>query len=192
MALLTFPYSPLPANLSRIKDWGENTTRYDSGEQQSDTPYVKPLYQWTVPIKLYTEVHQALLSRFWDQVRATTDPFLIKDAYDLQVNSVLGVRSGITNAATLFLYDTNSYMVRCDTTTIGSLFSTLSGYVALGTQYGYDQDSGLLTVNTKATADVWGVRSMQYYRKAKFSTPMNETSQLWNIFATQLTIVELP
>lgn len=192
MSFPIFPYSPLPANLQRMKDWGENTTRYDSGAQQSDTPYVKPLYNWTVPIKLYTEVQQAALWRFVDVVRSTTDPFLIKDAYDYQVNSVLAVRSGITNAATLFLYDTNSYMIRADTVSIGSLFSTLSGYVALGTQYSYSQDTGLMTVNTKASGDVWGIRSATYFRKAKFSQVPQETSQLWNIFSTQFDIVELP
>ena len=192
MSLPIFPFSPLPANLSRTPDWGENVARYDSGEQQGDTPYLRPLYQWSVPIKLMTEIKQSSLWAFVNDRRGQVKPFLIKDAYDYQVNSVLGVRSGIISAATLFLYDTNSFFVRADTTTVGSLFSTLSGYVRNGVEYSYDQDSGLLTVNTKAATDVWGVRSMTYFRKAKFNAPYNETSQLWNIFSSTLTIVELP
>lgn len=192
MSLPIMPFSPLPANLERFKNWNENVALYDSGEQQADTPYVRPLYQWSVPIKLMTEIKQGSLWQFWDLVRGATLPWLMKDAYDFRVSSVLAVRSGITNAATLFLYDTNSYFVRADTLTVGSLFSTLSGYVRNGVEYSYAQDTGLLTVNTKAVTDVWGVRSMEYYRKVKFSAPYKETSQLWNIFNTTLSIVELP
>lgn len=192
MALPIMPFSPLPANLERFKNWGESNNVYDSGEQQGSSPYLRPLYQWSVPIKLMTELKQGSLWQHWDNVKGTTAPFLMKDAYDYKVNSVLGVRSGIISAATLNLYDTNSYFVRADTVFVGSLFSTLSGYVRLGVEYNYSQDRGILTVNTKAVTDVWGVRSMEYYRKVKFSAGYRETSQLWNIFNTQLSIVELP
>lgn len=192
MAFPTFPYSPVPANIQRFKDWAENKTRYDSGEQQADTAYLRPLYQWQIDFKLYTEIHQAQLWSFWDTVKGMTLPFMFQDPYDNRVNSVLAVRSGITNAATSFLFDTNSYMVRADTTTIGSLFSSKSGFVLLGSHFGYERDTGILTVNTKAADDVWGVRSMQYFKKAKFSGPFKETSQLWNIFQTQLSLEELP
>jgi hypothetical protein len=192
MSLPIFPLSPLPGGLQRTKNWGENTTRYDSGEQQSDTAYVRPLYDWVVPLKLLTEIRQSSVWFFIDTVKGTTSPFLLKDAYDYQVSSVLGVRSGITNAATLWLADVRSFKVRADTTTISSLFSALSGYVRLGIEYSYEQDTGIITVNTKATTDVWGVRSMEYYRKAKFSSPYQETSPIWNTFNGQLNIVELP
>jgi hypothetical protein len=108
------------------------------------------------------------------------------------VNSVMGVRSGITNAATSFLFDTNSYMVRADTTTVGSMFSTLSGYIRNGFEYSYDQDTGLLTVNTKDITDVWGVRSMQYYKKVKFISDFKETSPLWNVFNATVQVKEMP
>lgn len=192
MSLPIMVFSPLPAGLDVTKDWGENDTRYDSGEHQADTPFVRPLLIWSIPIKLMTELKEQPLWDFVDSVRGMTRPFLMKDAYRYQVASVLGVRSGITNAATLFLFDTNSYFLRADTTTVGSFFSALSGYVRNGHEYSYDQDSGLLTVNTKALTDVWGVRSMEYFRKAKFSSQYKENSTLWNIWATNLDVVELP
>lgn len=43
MSLPIMPFSPLPANLERFKNWNENVALYDSGEQQADTPYVRPL-----------------------------------------------------------------------------------------------------------------------------------------------------
>lgn len=192
MSYQIFPASPLPADLGREKSWGDNQILYDSGVMQGDSPYIKPLYRWTVPFKNYTEIKQSSLWAFWDKVQGRTFPWLMKDPYDYFVNSVMGVRSGITNAATLQVFDTNSYSVRPDTLYIGSLFSTLSGYVRLGIEYGIEQDTGILTVNTKAVTDVWGVRSLFYFKKCTFRAPYQEKSPLWNIFNTDFTIWELP
>lgn len=193
MSLLIFPLTPLPTEIERYKDWNESVERYDSGERQAASPYLKPLYHYTVNIKLMTEVKQSSLWYFIDSVKGMTSPFLMKDPYDLYVNSVMGVRSGITNAATLFLYDTRSYMVRADTVTVGSLFSVLSGYVRNGVEYSYDQDSGVLTVNTKAITDIWGVRSMQYWKKVAFENQYKEVSKLWNLFSVSgMQLSELP
>lgn len=192
MTLPIMPYSPLPANIQRTWNWGENVVTYDSGEQQADSPFQKPLLQWQAPVKLMTEIKQSSLQAFQNATKGMTRPFLMKDPYEYAVNSVLAVRSGITNAATLYFFDTNSYSIRPDTVYCGSLFSALSGYVRNGIEYSVDQDTGIVTVNTKATADVWGVRSLQYYRKCKFSSQYNETSVLWNIFSTTMQIVELP
>lgn len=192
MSLLIFPFSPLPADLTRTFDWAENETRYDSGEYQTDTNYVRPLIQYDVNVKLMTEVKQTALKSFVNSVKGRTQPFLMKDPYDFQINSTLAVQSGVISGSSLYIYDITGFMVRADTTTIGSLFSSLSGYVTLGTQFGYDQDTGILTVNTKAATDVWGVRSATYFRKAKFIASYAETSQLWNIFSTNMKITELP
>jgi hypothetical protein len=179
--MLIFPSSPMPAGMERLKHWGEDVQEYDSGEMQGISPYAKPLYEWSLPFQNYTEIRQSSLWSFYDAVKGRTTPFLIKDA----------VNSGPTSGS-LYLYDTNSYMVRADTTTIGSLFSALSGYVRLGTNYNYDQDNGIFTITTKANTDTWGVRSMQYFRKARFMTQMREASPIWNVFKTNLTIKEQP
>ncbi len=192
MSLPLFPIDPLPADLDRKINWGENVVVYDSGEQQASTAFMKPLLIWSIPIKLMTEVKQSSLWSFANDRRGTVRPFLMKDPYEYRVNSVMGVRSGITNAATLFLYDVNSFSVHADTTTIGSLFSSLSGFVKLGTHYNFDQDTGILTVNTKDVTDVWGVRSMQYFRKCKFASQYGDNAKLWNIWTTNLSVVELP
>ena len=191
MALPTFPFSPLPAGTERFKNWGESVQRYDSGERQGLSPFVRPLYQWTFPINNMTEIKQSSLWSFWDTRKGQTLPFLMKDPYDSQVNSVVAIRSGIS-AGTLFLYDTNSYMLRADTTTIGSLFSTLSGYVLLGTDYNYDQDSGVLTITTKSNTDVWRAMSMSYFKKVAFASEYRERSPIWNVFDAVISIEELP
>lgn len=192
MTLPLFVFSPLPAALSRTPRWNESVMRYDSGERQGQSPYQRPLYDWEVPVKLMTETKQSSLWAFVNGRKGMTTPFLMKDPYDCRVASVLAVRSGITNAATLHFYDLNSYSVRPDTLYIGSMTSALSVYVRLGFEYAIDQDTGILTVNTKATNDVWGVRSLEYVRKVAFKSSYKETSPLWNVFTTQFQIEELP
>lgn len=192
MALMTFPFSPLPAGTDRFKNWNVQVQDYDSGESQGLSPWIKPLYEYSFPIGKTTEIKQSSLWAFWDKVKANAIPFLLRDPYDFAVNSVMGVRSGIISAATLFLYDTNSYMVRADTTTVGSLFSSLSGYVRNGVEYSYAQDTGVMLVNTKAITDVWGVRSMFYLKKVRFVGDYHETSPMWNVFDATLQAKEMP
>ena len=182
MVLPIFPMSPLPADLDRWKDWASDVNKFDSGAAQGATSYVKPLYQYSFAVPAMNEIKQSSLWAFVDTVKQTTNPFLIKDPYDFRINSVLAVRSGLTNGSSLFLYDTNSYMVRADTVTIGSLFSALSGYVLLGTNFTYDQDTGIITLTTKSNTDVWGVRSTQYWKKVRFGSPWKEKAIIWNIF----------
>lgn len=192
MAYPTFVYSPLPAALERTPQWGETITQYDSGAQQGQTAYTRPLYTWGVSIKLMTETKQPALLQFVNSLRGQVGVFLMKDAYDFRVASVLSVASGVTQGSSLFVYDTNSYTVRPDTLFIGSMASALSGYVRLGTQYSIDQDTGILTVNTKAVNDIWGVRSLEYFRKVRLNAPYKDTSALWNTWTSNLTIQELP
>jgi hypothetical protein len=192
MALPIFPYLPLPATIDRTWNWGESVILYDSGEQQADTPFVKPLLRWGIPVKLMNEIRQNSLVGFVNAVKGMTRPFLLKDPYEFRVNSALAVRSGITNGGSLYINDTRGYMVRPDSTTVSTLFSTLSGYVSLGAEFSLDQDTGVVTVNTKAAADVWGVRSMEYWRKVKFAAPYQENAIIWNLFSADMTVVELP
>ncbi len=193
MTMMTFPFSPLYAAMTRQKSWNENSNVYDSGDIQGFTNWVRPLYRYTMPISLYNEIKQSSLWAFWDFVRGTTDPFLIQDPYDNYVASVMAVRSGLTSAATVFLFDINSYFIRANTgVCVFSLASTLSGYVRNGVEYTYARDTGLLTVNTKAITDVWGARSVSYFKKVKFNSQMVESEMLWNTFGTQLTFIELP
>lgn len=191
--LPVFPYSPLPGGMTREAFWNGANNVYDNGEMQGFTNFVKPLMRYTIPLSLYTEIKQSSVWAFFsDTTQGMVKPFLLKDPYLYAINSVVGVQSGVTNAATMFLFDTNSYMVRADTLSIGSLFSASSGYVRLGVEYGYSTDTGVLTVNTKAVSDVWGVRSATYYRKVKLTSAFVETAAMWNTFGSGLTLQELP
>lgn len=190
MSYITFPFTPLPAGTSRMKEWNSTVQAYDSGDAQGLSPWIRPLYRYTLPLNNYTEIKQSSLWHFWDLTKGPTIPFLMRDPYDYAINSVLAVRSGISTGS-FFLYDTHSYMVRPDTTTVGSLFSSLSGYVTLGTNYNLDQDSGVFTILTKSNTDVWGARSVFYLKKCRFSGDYNEASPLWNVFNANLTIKEV-
>lgn len=194
MSLPLFPVSPLPADLGRIWQDGVTDAVYDNGARQASTAFTKPLLNYTIPMPAILETRESSLTNFFfgtgnrfGQLR----PFLLKDPYLFQVTSVLGVRSGIT-VGTLFMYDTNSFSIRPDTTTIGSMFSALSTYVRLGFDYQLDQDSGILTVNTKASNDIWGVRSIEYFRKFYNASPYANTGKIWNVFALNISLKEMP
>lgn len=191
--LPTFPYSPMPGGITRTPFWNENVQTYDSGADQGFSNYVKPFYRYTIPLSLYNEIKQAVVWPFFrDQTRGMLRPFYIKDPYDSFSAPVTAVRSGLTNAASVPLYDVNSYSIRVDTTTIGSLASVLSGFVTLGVEYGYNVDSNVLTVNTKAAGDVWTYpHTVSYFRKVRLAAPFVETAQIWNIFGSALTLNEV-
>jgi hypothetical protein len=191
--MIIFPVSPVPTELSRTFDWGENTVKFDSGLIQTMTPRSRPLYQYQMPFQNINIVKQSLLTVFVNSVKGRVFPWLFKDPYDNAVNSVMAVRSGYASGSPgLSLYDTMSFFLRADTTTIGSLFSSLSGYVRLGVEYNYDQDTGSFSINTKAVTDVWGVRSMQYFRKCRFTAPYADTSPVWQQFNTTVKFEEVP
>lgn len=193
MSLAIWPVSPLPAETDRDIHWKLDESHYDSGAYQAMTTFLRPLYRYNIPFKLYTEVKRATIKDFWNQQRRQGNaPFLMMDPYDYAVNSVLAVRSGYaTGSGNVFLYDTNSFFVRANTTTVASLFSSLSGYVLLGTNYTYDQDTGVLGLLVKAVNDVWSARSMTYYRKCVFDGSYHERSPLWNVFGSDLKVTEI-
>lgn len=190
--MLIFPSSPLPGGLRRTKQWNGNNITYDSGANQGFTAWKKPLYRWDVPWQNINDVKQGVLSTFADSVRGTVDPFLIKDPYDYKVGSVQFVNSAQTEGGTLQTFDTSSFSIRVDTTFIGSLTSALSGFVTLGAEYDYDQDNGVLTVNTIDAIDIWSNPStIEYFRKAKFDGNYADVSPIWNQFNVQLVIKEI-
>jgi hypothetical protein len=192
--LPVFPYSPMPGGITRTAFWNENNLKYDSGVQQGFTNFAKPLIQYTIPLSIYNEIKQSSVWPFFrDTTRGMAKPFLIKDPYDQWVQPVTVVRSGFTHAATVAFCDTNSYSVRVDTLFIGSLSSVLSGYVRLGVEYNYSVDDGILTVNTKASGDVWtNGQTVSYYKKVKLQSGFTEAAAIWNIFGASLTMSELP
>jgi len=191
MALEIFPSSPLPGGLTRQKKWNGNDVSYDSGAGQGFTSWTQPRYEWNIPWKNINDVKQSTLADFVDDMRGTVDRFLIKDPYDYQVGSVMVVRSGIS-AGSVQTFNVKSYHVRVDTTYIGSLTSTLSGFVTLGTEYDYDQDTGVLNITTKNATDQWSiVATAEYFRKAHFKQDYQDTSPIWNQFSVNIVIEEM-
>lgn len=191
--LPTFPYSPLPAALTRTLNWGENVVTYDNGEQQADTPFIKPLFVWSIPIDLMLDTKQSSLFAFANDRKGMTRPFLIKDAYEYKLPSLIEVTTNQTNGSTLFFTTEQGWMVRPDTTTCSTLFSAISGHVTLGAEYSIEQDTGVVTINTIGATDYWATNAnAEYFRKAKFSSQYGDTAKLWGIFTAQLSITEVP
>lgn len=192
MALNIFPASPLPAGLDRERFWNENITKYDSGARQGLTPFLRPLLRWSVPWKNINEIKQAAISSFWDLQKGMTTPFLMKDPDTFRINSALAVATNeLTNPVSTGLFDVRSYFIRADTTTIGSMTSALSGFVVLGTDYDYDQDTGMLTVHSINSGDFWTVSSAQFFHKCAFANAYKEKMIIWNQFSVRLEIEEI-
>lgn len=186
-----FPTSPLPANMTREPFWNESTTKYDSGARQGISPYLRPLTKYTIPFRNINEVKQAALFSFYNLQKGMTTPFLMKDPIDFRVNSVFVTSGDVTEPASLGMFDLSSFFIRVDTTTIGSMTSNKSGFVTLGSEYDYDQDTGNLTVKSIDTDDFWRADSLQYFRKCAFERAYRETGIIWNQFSLNLVIEEI-
>jgi hypothetical protein len=195
MTIAVWPASPLPAGTDRTPFWQMDENFYDSGAHQAMTPYARPLYRYAIPYRNFTESKRAVLLSFWNQQRRQGNaPFLIKDPYDYAVASVEAVPFGFaTGSGSVRLYDTSSFFIRVDTTTVASLFSALSGYVRNGVEYSYNIETGLLTVNVKNVNDTWGARSLEYFRKVVFAPgyQYREQGVIWNVFEANVELQEV-
>ena len=186
-----FPVSPLPAQTNRTFRFSVSVAKYDSGARQATSQWTRPLYEWRIPFRNMNETKQATLASFAKDMFGPLTPFLMKDPYDFRVNSVVAVSTSQTQGGTLQIYDVKSFFIRVDTTTVSTMTSNLSGYVSLGAEYDYDQDSGVLTVNTIASTDFWTVQSAQYFRKVAFKEDYSDSSPIWNIFNSNIAIEEI-
>lgn len=191
MAYPIFPSSPLPGGIQRQKKWNGNQANYDSGAFQGFTAWTQPRFLWNVPWKNINDTKQNTLASFVDSVRGTTDLFLIKDPYDYVIASVTLVTTNFTQGSTLQTFDARSYHVRIDTNDIATLTSALSGFVTLGTEFTYDQDNGIMLVNTINAVDHWSVNSAEFFRKAHFKNDYSDISPIWNQFQVTLVIEEI-
>ena len=193
MVLAIFPTSPLPAGMTKVQDWNETDTEYDSGAAQGLTSYLRPLMRYTIKFKNINEIKNESLQLFIKQQRNGVTPFLMKDPdpLDYRINSVFVTSGDVTEPVSMNIFDTNSFFVRVDTTTIGSMTSNKSGFVTLGSEYDYDQDTGLLTINSIDTDDFYTASSLQYYRKCKFTSDFTQVAVIWNQFSISLAIKEI-
>lgn len=192
MAYAVWPDSPQPAGQSMSPEWGEYGNEYDSGTYHAVVTRSRPLYKnWSIPWRNIPQAKRNTILGFVNSMKAGGTPFLVKHHADFRVNSVLAASAGYTSGTSFFLYDTNSFMIRADTTTIGSLFSSLSAYVTLGAEYSYDQDTGIITANTINASDVWGVRSAQYYRKVYIKRNYQESGIIFEQYTAQIELSEV-
>ena len=189
MAYPTFPVSPVPADLSRSNRWGGNVAKYDSGARQGLTPWQKPLYTYQLGFTNIGSTQRDLIVTLVNSVRGTIYPFWFPDPTDA-VNSAMVVRSGITTGS-VRVFDTNSFVVRPASLQVSTLFSALSGYVTNGVNYNYNMESGYVVLVTKASTDVWGVRSLTtLFKKCFFEEDYADQSRLWSIWNTGLRFEE--
>ncbi len=192
MALAVWPDSPQPAGQSMEPEWGEIVNRFDSGVHHATTTYARPLYSdWAIPWKNIPQAKRDTILGFVNSMRAGTQTFLVKHHKDFRVNSVLAASVGYTAGDSFFTYDVNSFLIRADTTTIGSLFSTLSGFVTLGSEYQYDQDTGIMTADSIDVTDLWRIESVQYFRKVYIKRNYRETGIIEGQYSGAITLDEV-
>ncbi len=192
MALAVWPDSPQPAGQSMVPDWGEIVTRYDSGVHHGTVTYARPLYtNWAIPWTNIPQGKRDTILTFVNSMRAGAQPFLLKHHVDFRVNSVLAASVGYTAGDSFFTYDVNSFLIRADTTTIGSMFSSISGFVTLGSEYQYDQDTGIMTADSIDVTDEWRIESVQYFRKVYIKRNYQETGILFGQYSARIMFDEV-
>ncbi len=192
MAFAVWPDSPQPAGQSMEPDWGDINVRFDSGAHHGTSTYARPLYtNWSIPWKNIPQTKRDTILGFVNSMKAGATPFLIKHHKDFRVNSVLAASAGYTAGTSFFTYDVNSFLIRVDTTTIGSMFSSLSGWVTLGSEYNYDQDTGIMTADSIDVTDVWRIESAQYYRKAYIRRNYQETGIIEGQYTGRIVLDEV-
>ena len=190
-SLQIFPVSPLPANVSRRRTWGESVTQYESGAQQGSTPWQRPLMRLGIPFSNVASEDRNDLLDFFDIVKGRVKPFLMKDPDESFVSSAGHEYTGVS---TFRLFDTRSYPIIPASGQI-NIFSVLSATSLVnGVDYTLDQDTGILTyITTPSATDSWSVRSTEYFRKWAFNNDWRDASpRVWSHFDVQLDLKELP
>ncbi len=189
MALATLVISPLPADLTRDPQWGESAVRYDSGARQASTPYVKPLYRYSINFSNIPRSKQSSLEAFYHDRQGKVQPFLMQDPYDYASHGGLIVRTG-TNPSSFWAVTGRGYPVIAKSGSL-RLVSALSGALTQGSHYVLDQDTGIIVASMRPTsADYWFASSLDFYKKVAFVS-YSEQSRFWNIFGGSFVIEEI-
>jgi hypothetical protein len=147
------------------------------------------MYQYQLSFKTMAPAKRDLLMSLVNSVKGTLKPFWFADPYDY-VNSAETVGSGITTGSA-FITDQFGYYIRPYSTQVATLFSSLSGYVSNGNEYSYNVDSGMISITTKNTSDIWGVRSLTILlHKCSFDRDYSDVSRLWEIWNANISFTE--
>lgn len=181
--------SPLPLPMGRDPSWGVGAVQYDSGDRQTSTTWVEPLYKYTFDIKNMPRSKQSSLHAFFNQQKGQATPFLMRDPYDFNLN--MNVRSGVAIAAGsgFYLVKSSGFRVIGDPTNM-LLFSAQSATLTQGSHYVHSLDNGFIRmVVAKNSADTYTM-SCYHYRKVTF-TGMSEQSFLWDSFTGNFSVSEM-
>ncbi len=189
--LLTWPSSPVWANLNRKPSWNENISRYDSGLFQGATNWVRPLHEYIITGKNAGREKQSSLYLFVNSLKGMATPFRIKDPYDYQFGAVVQPTSSNMTSGDGF-YVTNDFGWRSLPDESAHVFFDASSPAALveSTHYVTSYDNGFVTVLGPVSSQ-W-TSSMEYFRKAHMAQPYEERSTIWNQFTVTIIIQEIP
>jgi len=190
-SLQIFPVSPLPADIDRIRSWGDKITQYESGAVQGSTAWQYPLMRISIPfVNIASECRNDLVT-FFDLTKGRVKPFLMKDPDESYVTSAGHEYTAVT---TFRLFDTRSIPIFPDSANLG-IFSVLSAaFLVNGSDFALDQDTGILTyITTPSATDSWSVRSTEFFKKWHFDANYNDASpRVWSLFDVQLKLSETP
>lgn len=175
--------------MDRQRYWGESSVKFDSGAYQSSTPYVKPLYTFSIALANIPRSKQSSLSAFYDEMRGRVTPFLIQDPYDFNAATGIVVTTG-TAPTSFFLKTPTGFPVFAKSGSV-VITSNLSGALTQNSHWVLDGTTGIIVASMRPTsADFWTVTSGEFYKKVAF-TEYAENSPIWNIFNGSVTIQEI-
>lgn len=194
MTLPIFPVSPVWAAISWTDSWAGEIYRYDSGQRQGATPFVRPLAKFSVSALNYNEVKFALLNDFNHQTRGMVDPFLWKFPYGgnnpYGVEAVTQPTSTNLNSGDTFQFVNSAGWAVIPDSAFIFVDETGPGERVNGTDFVMSQDNGVATLLV-TPGGAW-TASFEYFRKCAFDAPLSQTSNLYQSFAGQMSIEELP
>jgi hypothetical protein len=183
MTLPIFPTSPVPANIQRTPVWGETAQQFDSGAEQANTPWVKPLMKYNLTLTNIPRSKQSSMAAFYNLVKGKVQPWLFKDPYDFRVNGAVCVATG-TAPTSFFVRTAEGFPVIPDSGTL-VITSALSGTLTSSTHYAFDPETGVFSARlAPSSADLW-TASCEYFRKCKFDS-YQDTSPYWEVFNGQV------
>jgi hypothetical protein len=169
--------------------WSGEVHKYDSGLRQGSTPWVRPLYRYSVAAKNYSELKQSSLHLFWNTQKGMITPFLLKDPYDYTAEAVVQATStNMDSGDGFFFQEVNSYRMIADSAAL-YMADPASSQLLPDSHFVMSGDNGYVTVLVPVSS-VW-TASFEFFRKVAFDAQMAENSPIWNQFSTSLIIQEL-
>lgn len=189
MSLAIFPSSAVPAGMRRTQNWNESDVTFDSGAYQAMTPFSRPLWKYEIPWQNINEIRQQMILTHVNSVKGRVFPWFFKDPYEFRIGSQEQL-AGLSTGNTGYFTDDKGFFVYADATTVQTI-ACGAGFAALGVEFNYNQDSGIVTLLDKGVGSAWSTASGEYFRRVRYSKPYSDLGVLWQQFGVDIAFDEV-